>query len=290
MSEGMGRDRLGPIGIWSIALRYGDPGEAVEAAAELDELGFGAIWFPGGHGGDIEGDSARLLEATRRTTVATGILNIWMHEPEAIANWWNSLPSGQQHRMFLGLGVSHADQIGESWGRPVATMRDYLDRLSAAGLPSEATCLAALGPKMLELARDRTAGAHPYLVTPEHTALAREIMGDDALLAPEQGVILESDPARARELAREALQNYLHRPNYCNSWRRLGFSEDDIAHQSDRLIDGLFAWGGMDEIAQRVRAHQAAGADHVCLQVVTGGGTGTGALRKIWRELAAALL
>ena len=169
-------------------------------------------------------------------------------------------------------------------------MRDYLDRLSAEGLPADRLCLAALGPKMLELARDRTAGAHPYLVTPEHTAQARSVLGPGKLLAPEQGVILERDPERARAMARKALAQYQQRPNYANNWRRLGFSEDDIANMSDRLVDALFAWGGVEQIAERVKAHLSAGADHVCLQVISGAGVDVNAARPAWRTLAAALL
>ena len=282
--------RLGPVGIWAIELRYGDPGQAVEAVAELEELGYGAIWFPGGHGGDITGDSERLLNATSRVPLATGIINIWMHEPEDIAAWWLGLPAGQQQRMLLGLGVSHAPLIGEKWGRPLGVMRDYMDRLDAAGLPKSASCLAALGPKMLELARDRTAGAHPNLVTPEHSALAREILGPDALLAPEQGVVLETDPGRARELARGVLRHYRERPNYYNSWKRLGFTDEDMAELPDRMVDALFAWGTAEKIAERVREHHAAGADHVCLQVIQEPGGGARSLLPAWRELAAALL
>lgn len=281
---------MGKVGIWSIELRFGDPGEIAEAAAELDDLGFAAIWIPGGHGGDLAGDCMRLLKATKQLTVATGILNIWMHEPDEVAAWWRELSAKDRDRLLLGLGVSHAVQIGDKWGRPVATMRDYLDRLQGAGLPAGATCLAALGPKMLELARDRTRGAHPYLVTPEHTALAREILGPEALLAPEVGVVLESDPDRARALAREVLDHYRTRPNYANNWMRLGFSEADISSVSNRLVDGLFAWGSLQDIRRRVDDHLAAGATHVCVQAITGARTSVGPARPVWRELATALL
>ena len=282
--------RLGPIGIWAIELRYGDFGQVVEATVELEEMGYPTLWFPGGQGGDITGDSDRLLRATRRVNLATGIINIWMHEPEDIAAWWLGLPEGQQQRMLLGLGVSHAELIGDAWKRPLSVMRAYLDRLDAAGLPKHASCLAALGPKMLELARDRTAGAHPYLVTPEHTAGAREILGPDALLATEQGVVLETDPAKARELARGVIGHYRTRPNYYNSWKRLGFTDEDIADMNDRIVDALFAWGTAEQIAERVREHHAAGADHVCLQVVQAPGGGARTLLPAWRELAGVLL
>jgi probable F420-dependent oxidoreductase len=271
-------------------LRFGDPAEAAEAIAELDELGYAAVWVPGGIGGDITGDLDRLLAATKRTTLATGIINIWKHEPQEIASWWKALPADKQQRLLLGLGISHSALIGEAYSRPVAVMRDYLDRLEKEGLDLNATCLAALAPKMLELSRDRTAGSHPYLVTPEHTAWARKILGPGKLLLPEQGVVLEKDPVKARELARQAVTHYTQLTNYVNNWKRLGFSDDEIMGVSDRLIDEVFAWGDVDQIAKRVNAHLAAGADHVCLQVVTGANMDIAAARPAWRELAAALL
>lgn len=291
MSTTAATRRLGRIGIWSLELRFGDPAAAVDAVAELDELGFGAIWIPGGVGGDILGDVDRLLSASRKAVIATGIINLWKHEPADIGAWWLAQPAERQARLLLGLGVSHGPLIGEAYAHPLAAMRDYLTRLSEQGLPASALCLAALGPKMLELARDRTAGAHPYLVPPEHTAVARKILGRDALLAPEQAVVLESDPERARAICRPTLQHYSRLPNYRNSWARLGFAEEEITTVSDRLIDALFAWGSVDQIADRVNAHLAAGADHVCLQVITGAPRpDVDAARPAWRELAAALL
>lgn len=281
---------LGRIGIWSLEMRFGDYAQSIEAAAELDELGLGALWVPGGVGGNLLGDLERLLAASKRMAVATGILNIWKHEPTEVAAWWQRLERDHQKRVLLGLGVSHPHAIGDAWQRPLAKMRDYLTQLSDEGLPSNALCLAALGPKMLELAKERTAGVHPYLVTPEHTASAREAVGPGKLVAPEQGVVLEADPGRARELARKALSQYQTYPNYMNSWRRLGFSEEDIRDGSDRLVDALFAWGPMDRIAERVNEHFSAGADHVCLQVVTGAGLDIEAARHGWRKLAQSLL
>jgi probable F420-dependent oxidoreductase len=283
--------RLGRIGIWSMELRFGDPGEAVEAAAELDELGFGAIWIPGGIGGDVLGDIDRLLSATRKAAICTGILNIWKHRPQDVCAWWRKQTDERRARVLLGLGVSHGPLIGDTYGKPLTMMRNYLTQLSGQGLPSSALCLAALGPKMLELARDHTAGAHPYLVPPEHSALARKILGPDALLAPEQGVVLEADPARMRGICRQALEQYRRLPNYVNNWRRLGFTDDETTNASDRLIDALFASGDPEGIAQRVNAHMAAGADHVCLQVITGAPRpAVSAARLAWRTLAAALL
>lgn len=282
--------RLRRIGIWSLELRFGDRDQAADAAAELDELGYSALWIPGGVGGDVTGDIDRLLAATSRATIATGILNIWKHDPAEIAAWWLALPDDRRQRVLLGLGVSHAHVVGEAYRKPLSVMRDYLDQLDEAGLPQEARCLAALGPKMLELARDRAAGVHPYLITPAHTALAREALGPDKLVAPEQGVILESDPVRARELARAALASYRTYPNYQNSWRRLGFTDDEIASTSDRLIDALFAWGDVGKIAARIDEHFAAGADHVCIQAITGAGLDPAPARTVWRELAGLLL
>lgn len=285
------RNKLGRIGIWSMELRFGDQAQAVEAAIELDELGYGAIWIPGGLGGDITGDMSRLRDATRKAVICSGIINIWKHKPEEIGAWWRGQTAAQQSRLLLGLGVSHGPIIGETYGKPLAVMRGFIAGLAAEGLPAEALCIAALGPKMLELARDKTAGAHPYLVTPEHSAMARNILGPDALLAPEQGVVLESDPVKARDMARVVIGHYRQLPNYANSWLRLGFTEEDISTASDRLVDALFAWGSTERIAERVNAHLAAGADHVCLQVITGEPSmNVGAARPAWRELAAALL
>jgi probable F420-dependent oxidoreductase len=284
-------NRLGRIGIWSMELRFGDQAEAVEAASELDELGFGAIWIPGGLGGDILGDMSRLNAATKKAVICSGILNIWKHKPEEVGSWWAGQTQAQQSRLLLGLGVSHGPIIGESYGKPLAVMRAFIDGLAGQNVPASALCVAALGPKMLELARDKTAGAHPYLVTPEHSAMARKILGPDALLAPEQGVVLETDPAKARDMARVVIGHYSKLPNYANSWLRLGFTEEDISSASDRLVDALFAWGSTERIAERVNAHLAAGADHVCLQVITGEPSmNVAAARPAWRELAAALL
>jgi probable F420-dependent oxidoreductase len=283
--------RLGRIGIWSLELRFGDRAAALAAAAELDQLGFAALWIPGGVGGDVMADVEALLSATRRTTIATGILNVWKHAPGDVALWWQKLPADSQRRTLLGLGVSHSSLIGDAYKKPLGVMREYLDALAREGVPAESLCLAALGPKMLALSRDRTAGAHPYLVTPGHSATARKVLGPGKLLAPEQGVIFENDPARARELGRAALTHYRVMPNYTNNWRRSGFTEEDIANLSDRLIDGLFAWGGIENIVARVNDHVAAGADHVCLQVIAGARGGSfDTLQPWWRELAAALL
>ncbi len=285
---------LGRVGIWSGQLRRADPAAISEAAAELDELGFGAIWIPGGHGGDVFGDAARLLAATTRATVATGILNIWMHTPDEAATGHATLTGEHPDRFLLGLGVSHEPPVtnsGQVYQRPLAKMRDYLDALDAADppVPVDERMLAALGPRMLELARDRSAGAHPYLVTPDHTAAARGVLGDGPLLATEVMVVLDDDAERARAVARQHLSRYMVLPNYTNNFLRHGFDEDDLRDGgSDRLIDGLIPWGDLDTIAARISEHHAAGADHVCIQVLQ---SDAAALpRDAWRRLAAAVL
>ncbi len=294
VSGSLRRMDLGRVGIWSGVLRRGDPAEAADSAAELDELGFGALWIPGGAGGDVLGDSRRLLEASKRAVVATGILNVWMHDPQEVASGHAALTADHPGRFLLGLGVSHAPAVERSnqdYHRPFSKMVDYLDRLDAASppVPHHEEMLAALGPKMLELAGERTAGAHPYFVPPEHTAIARLTLGDGPLLATEQMVVLETDPSVAREVARQNIARYLELPNYTNNLRALGFTDDDLAPPgNDRLVDAIVAWGDAAAIADRVRAHHDAGADHVCVQVLLADPAAFP--RAEWRALAPALL
>lgn len=266
-----------------------------EAAAEVEELGFGAIFIPGGAGGNILERSEHLLGATRSVPVAPGILNVWMHDPAEVASARARLEDEHPGRFQLGLGISHAPAVnaGEPgrYRKPLSKMRSYLDELDAASppVPPERRFLAALGPKMLELSRDRSAGAHPYFVPVDHTAYARETLGPNALLAPEQAVLLETDSARARERARDHVARYLGLPNYTNNLLRHGFAEEDLRDGgSDRLVDAIVAWGGEAAIAERVRAHHEAGADHVCIQVL--GVEGGAPPREAWRRLAPALL
>ncbi|MFR9797438.1 LLM class F420-dependent oxidoreductase [Streptomyces sp. MS06] len=279
---------IGRYGIWSSALRAEDPEgsrERAEAAAELEELGFGALWL----GGSASvGHAAPLLDATDRITVATSIQSIWQHAAADTAALLAELEAAHPGRFLLGLGVSHA-KLTDRYRRPYTAMKDHLDALDAAGVPAGRRVLAALGPRMLELARDRAAGAIPYLVTPGHTAGAREVLGEGPLLAPEFKVVPEADPARAREVARGYLGRYLELPNYTRSLLRLGFSEDDLAGGgSDRLVDAVFAWGDDSAIRARIKEFLAAGADHVALQVVDG--SPQNALpRAGWRRLAALL-
>lgn len=280
-------------GIWSASLRYGDPGEAAESAAELEGLGYRAVWLPD-IGGDVFAPIGNVLAATTDLIAATGILNLWMHTPQDTARQHAELSAAHGRRFLAGIGVSHARLIdGEEPGtyrQPLARMAEFLDGLDAAPtpLPADERVLAALGPKMLELARTRTAGTHPYLVTPEHTAAARQGVGNDALVAVEQGVVLERDPARARQIARLHLSRYVGLPNYTNNWKRIGFTDDDLAGDgSDRLVDALVVWGDETAIAERLQAHRDAGADHVCIQVLTENPRAFP--REQWRALAPAV-
>jgi probable F420-dependent oxidoreductase len=281
---------LGPIGIWSPELRFGDPTEANEIAAELEELGVGAVWIPD-VGGPVLDEVERLLRATRRLTVATGILNVWMHDAAQVAEDHRRIEAEHPGRFLLGLGISHAPIVDAEapgrYQRPLATMHAYLDALDDAWTGPRV--LAALGPRMLEVARERSLGAHPYLIPVEHTAAAREALGPDRILAPELTVVPERDTHRARELARADLQLYLALPNYTNAWLRLGYEERDLTDGgSDRLVDALYAYGTLDRIGERLREHQEAGANHVCLRVVRA--ESEGFPREEWRALAGAFI
>ena len=285
---------IGRTGIWSASLRYGDQREAAELAAELESLGYSALWIPD-IGGDLWNPLQNLLGATRTAVVATGILNLWMHEPEETAREHARLVSEHGNRFLCGIGISHRpliDRVKEpgTYRKPIEMMAKYLDGLDAAPTPlaAENRVLAALGPKMLELARSRTAGTHPYLVTPELTRQARDGIGPDRLVASEQAIVLETDPTKARALARQHLSGYLSLPNYANNWRRQGFTEEDIADGgSDRLVDALVVWGDETAAAARLQEHRDAGANHVCIQVIAEDPRGF--TPSEWRALAPAL-
>jgi len=277
------------IGIWSAGLRYGDAAEAADAAGELEELGYSALWVPD-VGGNLFEVLERLLVATRRAVIATGILNLWFHEAAEVARTHAQFVDTYGARLLLGIGVSHAPLVNSKepgrYQKPLSAMRSYLDALDAADPPLDPAVrvLAALGPKMLELAKERAAGCHPYNVTPEHTRRAREAVGPDALVLPEQAVALTTDADHARQLGRAHLAVYLGLPNYANNIRRLGFGDQDFADGgSDRLVDALVAWGDEADIMARVQEHRDAGADHVCLQVLSEGGMFP---REEWRRLA----
>ncbi|GAA12989.1 LLM class F420-dependent oxidoreductase [Gordonia alkanivorans] len=283
---------LDGVGIWSSPLRYGDAGEAAEAAAELDELGFTALWIPD-VGGPVLDSVRNLLGATKKTVVATGILNMWMHEPHDVAAAHASFADEFGSRFLLGLGISHAPLIDAQeagrYRKPLATTRAFLDGLDSAPqpVPADSRVLAALGPKMLGLAADRTLGAHPYLVTPDHTATARETLGTEPLLAPEQTAIFAADRDEAQSIGTKWLTGYLAMPNYANNLRRLGFTDEDLTTVSDRLFDALIVWGDESAILSRIDEHRSAGADHVCVQVLQKDHRGFP--REQWRRLAAAL-
>jgi probable F420-dependent oxidoreductase len=292
---------LKPVGIWTGQLDYQPANQAKEAVAELEELGYGAIWVGEAVGREALSNAGLLLSATRRLVVATGIANIWVRDALAMVAGQNTLAEAYPERFLLGLGVSHAPLIegmrGHHYERPLAAMRQYLDAMDKVvssyravppGTPPPRV-LAALGPKMLTLAAKRAQGAHSYFVPPEHTAQARDQLGPDSWLIPEQAVVLENDSERAREIARRHTSRYLRLPNYTNNLRRLGFGDEDLAGSgSDRLVDAMVAWGDENAIVGRVRAHLDAGADHVCVQVLDPDRRGLPAPQ--WRRLAAALL
>ncbi|HLM19459.1 MAG TPA: LLM class F420-dependent oxidoreductase [Acidimicrobiia bacterium] len=290
---------LGRVGIWTFALDLQPVARAREVGAELEELGYGAIWIPDAVGRDPLVHAALLLGGTNRIAVGTGIAQIYGRDPMTMTGGWKTITEAFPGRFVLGLGVSHQPMVeglrGQTYGPPLTAMREYLERMDTAmyvaAEPTESPrrVLAALGPKMLALAAERADGAHPYNVPPEHTARAREILGPDKLLAPEQAVLLETDPVEARRIARGHMAIYLDLPNYMNNLRRFGITDDDIADGgSDHLVDTLVAWGDVDAVRARVKSHLDAGADHVAVQVLTPD-RGTLPLDD-WRELAPVLL
>jgi probable F420-dependent oxidoreductase len=282
------KESVGRYGIWSHGLRSEDPslrGEIGEAAAELEELGYGAVWLGGS---SAARHAVPLLETTSTLTVGTSIQSIWQYEAAESAAAFAEVDAAHPGRFVLGLGISHA-KLADQYRRPYSALVAYLDALDEAGVPAHRRVLAALGPRTLDLAGTRAAGAIPYLVTPEHTAQAREILGADALLAPEFKVIPETDPDRARTAARDTLAMYLALPNYTNTWLRLGFTKDDLEDGgSDRLIDTFFAWGDEATIRSRIDAFHDAGADHVALQSIETGPR-EDLPRETWRRLASLL-
>ncbi len=257
-------DQLGPFGIWR-----GTPQVTPELAAELDRLGYGALWLGGSPAADLE-IVDRLLAATSGLTVGTGIVNMWQSDPATVARSYARIEASYPGRFVLGVGAGHREATPE-YASPYDTLATYVDRLLAAGVPADRLVLAALGPRVLRLAADRTAGAIPYLVPPEHTRQAREILGPDKLLAPEHKVVLDTDTERARALgARRVRVPYLGLVNYTSNLRRLGYTDADLAGGgSDRLVDALVAHGSPEQVAAQLTAHLTAGADHVCIQLLT---------------------
>ena len=290
---------LGRVGLWTAGLDMLPAAELADAAAEVEDLGYGALWFGEAYGREAFTQAALLLAATSRMVVATGIASLHARDAVAARGAQATFASASPGRFLLGLGVSHRPLVeglrGHTYGRPLAQMRDYLDAmdrvqpLAHAGDVPQPRVLAALGPKMLELARDRASGAHPYLTTPEHTATARAALGPDRVLAVEQAVVLTGDPEVARARAHAHLEIYTGLPNYRASWERQGFdpARDAIRGGSERLKDALVAWGDEEACAARVRAHLDAGADHVCVQAL--GEHALAAPREDWRRLAPTL-
>jgi probable F420-dependent oxidoreductase len=270
--------RLGRIGIWSFALQRLTAADEGAAMREYERLRYPTVWMPESVGSkEVFAHASILLGGSERAIVAPGIASIYARDPMAMAGGAKALAEAYPGRFVLGIGVSHGPSVetrGHEYGKPVQTMRTYLDAMDAAQYagpePAEPVplVLAALGPRMLELAAERADGAHPYFVPVEHTPIARKILGPDACLAVEQTAVLSTDPETARRIGRAFARNYLALPNYANNLRRLGWSDDDIANDgSDRLIDAVIAWGDVDAIAARVTAHLDAGADHVCVQL-----------------------
>jgi probable F420-dependent oxidoreductase len=280
---------LGPVGIWWSGAWALENDASVDIAAEMEDLGYTALWSSGGFKPGLSTRFDRLLGATTGIVVASGIVSVWAADSDEVSRRVAALEETYPGRFLLGIGASHAP-VAPNYTRPYSRVATYLDELDAEGaVAPDRRILAALGPRMLELAARRCAGAHPYFVPVEHTARARVELGDGPLLAPEVTVVLESDATKARALARTFTTGYLALPNYANNLRTLGFSDEDLAGGgSDRLVDAIVGWGDTDAVAARVRAHRQAGADHVCVQVVSSGRDAFPLSE--YRELAPALL
>ena len=250
--------------------RFGSFGRGVTPAQakDIEALGYGAVWVGGSPPAALEWVEP-ILEATTTLQVATGIVNIWSAAAKPVAESFHRIDKAYPGRFLLGIGVGHPEAVSE-YRKPYDALVEYLDRLDDYGVPAERRVVAALGPRVLKLSAQRSAGAHPYLTTPEHTSHARELIGPSALLAPEHKVVLTTDADQARAVGRKALDIYLNLANYLNNWRRLGFADDDITRPgSDRLVDAMVAYGTTDSIAARLNNHLDAGADHVAVQVLT---------------------
>jgi probable F420-dependent oxidoreductase len=258
------QERLGRFGVWRGAWQT-----TPDIAAKLEQLGYGALWLGGSPDGDLV-IVDELLDATSGLTVGTSIVNIWKDDPVVVAESFRRIEAGHPGRFILGVGAGHPEAT-QQYASPYAALQTYVDRLLEHAVPAQSLVLAALGPKVLRLAATRTAGAIPYLVPPEHTRLARELLGPGPLLAPEHKVVADADPERARALGSARVRNpYLGLVNYTSNLRRLGFTDDDLAgNGSARLIDALVAHGTGEQIAEQLTAHLDAGADHVCIQLLT---------------------
>jgi len=285
---------LGRIGLWTADFDLQPMSKAQEAIAQVEEMGYGAVWVPEAVIREPFASTALLLSATKKLVLGTGIASLHARTAQTMQAGWKTLTEAFPDRFLLGIGVSHAPMVQGvhkgNYDKPYSTMVEYLDAMDkgiffgAAPTTAPQRVLAALGPKMLQLAAERGAGAHPYFTPVEHTAFARETMGANALLAPELAVVLETDAAKAREIARKYMTTYTRLPNYTNNLKRFGFTEDEITKQEDRLVDAIVAWGSMDTVVAAVKGHLDAGADHVCIQVLTDK-PGTLPIRE-WQELA----
>jgi len=291
---------IGRTGIWCGVFDAHPTVEVQRACAELEALGYSTVWLPEAVGRDPFVAASTCLAATDGLRLATGIANIYARDPMTMAACQMTLAEAFPGRFLLGLGVSHHHLVERlrkhDYSKPLSYMQAYLaamdDAMFAAVGPDEnpGRVLAALGPKMLETAAAQASGAHPYFTTPEHTLRARQIMGPEALLAPEQMVVLDSDPDVARTIARAGMSVYLRAPNYQRALLTLGFDETDWADHkapSDRLVDAIVAWGTPEQIRARVDQHRAAGADHVCVQVLR---ADTDLPLREWRDLADVLV
>jgi probable F420-dependent oxidoreductase len=254
---------LGRFGVWT----FGTP--KPEQAVEIEKLGYGALWIGGSPAGDLNYVEP-ILERTETLQVATGIVNVWTAPAEQVAEAYHRVEDAYPGRFLLGIGIGHPEHTDE-YRKPYDVLVEYLDVLDAAKVPTSRRVVAALGPKVLKLAAQRSAGAHPYLTTPEHTGWARNLVGNTVFLAPEHKVILSTDADEARAIGRKTVDFYLNLSNYLNNWKRLGFTDDDIAKPgSDKLIDAVVAHGTADNVAKRLNEHLQSGADHVTIQVLGG--------------------
>jgi len=276
------RESLGKLVLWTFQLDMQPMKAAQKAIAKIEELGFGAVWVPEAVGREPFASTSLLLSATDKIVLATGIASLHARSAMTMQAGWKTVTEAFPDRFLLGIGVSHQPAVegfhGASYGKPYSNMVAYLDAMDrsmyfgAQPTTPPARCLAALGPKMLKLSAERTLGAHPYFVPVEHTPIARAALGPDALLAPEQAVVFSTDANEARAVARGFMSTYLGLPNYTNNLKRLGWTDEDISGAngpSDALVDAIVAWGTLDDIHARIKAHLDGGADHVCVQVLS---------------------
>lgn len=290
----MSKMNLGRVGIWTAEFDLQPMKKAQEAIAQVEEMGFNAVWVPEAVLREPFASTSLLLSATKHMVLATGIASLHARTAQTMNAGWRTVSEAFPDRFLLGIGVSHAPMVTGvhkgAYDKPYSTMVEYLDRMDQGVFlsPQPASppqrVLAALGPKMLKLAAERGVGAHPYFIPVEHTAVAREVMGPDALLAPEQAVVFETDPTKARAIARAHMNTYTRLPNYVNNLKRFGFTDEEIVNQEDRVVDAIVAWGSTDAIVSRIKAHLDSGADHVCVQVLTDS-MGTLPMKQ-WQELA----